>query len=1492
MGEYHGHDSQGRESCQSIEENGNILGPLILPKGRNTTPHFEVEFMSGVKRVVPLDLGADSSLISSDFFNKLKESNPEMRIIPDCARLYDVSGKRVQSEGRCWLKIKFGHVQLQHPVYVCEINADVLIGADVLWRIGSLVDLVNGVLRSGIKEPIEFQSDWRGIQTVQLVPDACQVEVVETTIVPKFTDAQRVCIKLAKNQDIGGREGVVQASRGLEEMGLELLDCLIPTERRWAWVYVRNRTGKDITLAKSKRIGHVIAKDAPAFETNIPVLGDLEGLSLGTSDSSVGSKEKESFFSIRRVLGPNGVPLSDDDIVKCIAEEESLNLILKEGSEEAAIDTGQGSAGSIDIGVVEPYPDFDHQIEEVLRRGDAMDDAQKEELRELLTEYRHIFAVDKYDVGSTNVHKVSIPTTPGTEPVYTKQYKIPLGSYDQIGKIVKELETREVIRKCNSPYNSPIWPVLKSNGSWRLCLDFRNLNNKVPLSRWPMGDIEKALAEISGAKFLTTIDAANGFWTLPVQDTDQHKLAFTFNNKQYTWRRCPFGYKNSPAEWNIFLQKVIPDMQERHLASFVDDMLIPSSTWDHHKCQIRYVLEKLSLAGVKIPLSKCQWGRKGVNFVGYHITEEGISPQQSKISAITKIKDPTGVRELRGILGMLNFMRKFIKEYSRIAEPLHRLTKKGVPWHFGNAEREALQELKDRLCSAPVLGFPRFGTGAEFIVECASSGKSLGAILSQEQEGVQRVIAYASKSLNDVESSYSDCEKSCYAVTWALLHFQTYLCGHHAIVKTAHHPVTFLDSKKSHAGLSGKVARWALVLQGQSMSVVYRKNANMKHVEGLSEIHNCCSSEVSHEEARAENIHHREWDSNVCRDFVMVYADGSAAKNDDGELMAGAGITWKDREQSSSFHLGKVTSQYAELAAAMIAILQAREQCVKDLVLATDSAYVVNVFLRFLPVWKMNSMKNARGKEVKNSMIILVIDKIVSQAGMTIHWKKVKGHSSEKNGDGSGNNHADSLAKNAVNGNETWSLDEYLETEPQLMVELKTEVDIQQVEVEPEGASYDFYPTEPDQDLIEAQAADADIARMISYVEDKVDIPPEELHSELKVMYQRKEKFMVKDKLLFYTKQGDGKVYKYLVIPKSYRPLVMWHMHDHPTAGHRGIQTTYRLLTKMVYWPNMFKDVKLYVSRCAVCCTHLPKSMIQRAPLQPTLAKYPWSEIMLDFVGPVTKSSRGHKYILVIVDLFSKYVEALPAKNVEAETVARLLTYHVFSRWGLPMRMRSDRGTHFTAGIIKELCKMLHIQHKLHVAWHPESAGAVERTNRTVVEILKKYVTGVGKDWDIALPLVLMALRSTEHASTGLSPHEIMTGRQMVMPYHLAFSMPEVVEGYDSPYTYVSSLQEGLRKAYAMVRNNLGTAARVRKTHYDKTATHREYEIYNKVYYFNFMRRKSKQKKFLPCWTGPYRIVRKCSPVAYEIATGRGKKRWVHVNQLRPAWRLNNVRVV
>lgn len=214
---------------------------------------------------------------------------------------------------------------------------------------------------------------------------------------------------------------------------------------------------------------------------------------------------------------------------------------------------------------------------------------------------------------------------------------------------------KQIIRECNSTYNSPIWPVLKPTGKWRLTIDYRPLNKNVPLSRWPMIHLDQELAKIKGACFFSTVDVANGFWTMKVDPADQYKLAFSFGNRQYTWNRCPFGYSNSPAEFNIFLHKAMSDAAARGNLIYVDDILMRSQTFEEHLAEIRHVLTQLLAAGAKLALAKGQWCRTKVQYVGLTVGQHGIEPQATRIQAIRNIKTPTTLSELRSFLGVCNY---------------------------------------------------------------------------------------------------------------------------------------------------------------------------------------------------------------------------------------------------------------------------------------------------------------------------------------------------------------------------------------------------------------------------------------------------------------------------------------------------------------------------------------------------------------------------------------------------------------------------------------------------------------------------------------------------------------------------------------------------------------------------------------------------------------------------------------------------------------------
>ncbi|KAL7382524.1 hypothetical protein ABVT39_023717 [Epinephelus coioides] len=245
-------------------------------------------------------------------------------------------------------------------------------------------------------------------------------------------------------------------------------------------------------------------------------------------------------------------------------------------------------------------------------------------------------------------------------------------------------------------------------------------------------------------------------------------------------------------------------------------------------------------------------------------------------------------------------------------------------------------------------------------------------------------------------------------------------------------------------------------------------------------------------------------------------------------------------------------------------------------------------------------------------------------------------------------------------------------------------------------------------------------------------------------------------------------------------------------------------------------------------------------------------------------------------------------------SVSDLMMNHIFSRFGLPSGVDSDRGTHFTSETMQHLWEMLGLKANFHVSHHPQASGQVERANRTIVHILKKYVASNHKDWDVKLPLVLMAIRATPHQTTGVSPFQMMTGRQMTLPLYLLYQPGEA--NIATAYTtnqYMTDLNKHLKATFTFAQKNLENSVEGCKGYYDQKTSYDELQVGDKVWYYIFAQPTGASnqgpgklaRKFLPCWEGPV-ITEKLSPVVYQIQIKRGQKeptlRWVHRNQIKP----------
>jgi transposase InsO family protein len=266
----------------------------------------------------------------------------------------------------------------------------------------------------------------------------------------------------------------------------------------------------------------------------------------------------------------------------------------------------------------------------------------------------------------------------------------------------------------------------------------------------------------------------------------------------------------------------------------------------------------------------------------------------------------------------------------------------------------------------------------------------------------------------------------------------------------------------------------------------------------------------------------------------------------------------------------------------------------------------------------------------------------------------------------------------------------------------------------------------------------------------------------------------------------------------------------------------------------------------------------------------------IDILGPLPLTERGNKYVLVCADYFTKWVECIPMKNQEAETIAEALVEQVFSRFGIPHELHSDQGKNFEGRVMHSVCERLGIHKTRTTPYHPQSDGMVERFNRSLCDALSKILEKE-HDWDMLVPYVCMQYRASTHKATGCTPALLMFGRELRLPLDVIYPpvMPSI---YLDTEEYLDQLEDKIAKAATFARKSLDTQFEVREKH---CANHSrktfELDIQRPVYVFNPSVGRGKSPKFARCWKGPYRILEQVTDLLYRIDfPGRNQSKVVH----------------
>ena len=1024
------------------------------------------------------------------------------------------------------------------------------------------------------------------------------------------------------------------------------------------------------------------------------------------------------------------------------------------------------------------------------------------------------------DIGFVkSAQPVKIELRPGAKPPWKAQYPLKEEAVQGIESQIEGLLKAGVLRTTQNPQsNTPLLPVKKPDGSYRLVHDLRVVNDSIVDFPADVPDPHTLLAQVPvKAAYFTVIDLCGAFFSVPIAEESKGYFGFTYKGQAFEYNTLPQGFKHSPHIFNKILKDDLGDLGqvlESTVIQYVDDILLCSTDKEMcHRDSMR-LLQMLAEKGHKVSQKKLQYCSDRVVYLGQEITQGHRGISEAHLEAIRKVPKPRTVREMMGFLGIAGYSSAWVEDYTRTVAPLRAMIKETGSGHlhcnlvWTPEGHLAFEVIKQRLQEAPALALPDYSKNFVLYVSSSAEGKYACAVLAQPTgTGTSpQPVAYYSSAYSEVELGMPPCYRAMSGVYQMYEKASAVTMGYPVTILT-HHSLRNLLNYGKYTLTVPRIRDYYRMLEQEDVTLAKCTTINPAEMLPTAmdgEPHDCLQEADKYSKLRSDlkALPLRESD-------LEYWTDGSCYRI--GEtLSAGYAIV---KAQGTDFVVEKAEVVPQPCSAQLAELIALTEACTlaegKRVTIYTDSSYAHNVCHLFGAIWKGRGFKKTDGSPIQHhAQILKLLHAMMKPKQIAI--AKCAAHKTDASRVTRGNKMADETARAVAGANKPGKV--LLVTHE---VELEEHITLRDIRLMQEEASM------MDKHLWLARGASQDSTGLWRNHEGLVVAPPDLVG---------------------------------LLIQEA-------HGLSHVARG----EVKRKITQEYGFWtPYLLAQIDHVIGRCTICLKNNIRKGVLTPPGYIPTPNGPMREIVIDFADMI-RPIEGKRYLLVVVDRFSRWVEACATKRKDAQSVAKFLCREFIPRWGLPDRISSDNGREFVDKCVKLILQKLGIKQRLGSVYRPQSQGICERMNGVVKNRLMKICEHTGLNWHESLPLALMACRSSELRELRMTPHELVMGRRMPMPcLRTSGKGPSLSLLEGDMRAYVKYLSNLHRSISTYVSKKQAQEDEDKRTE-EKNTIYPGDKVFVKVY---------RRKWFHPRREGPYEVVRSTG-TAVQI---KGSPTWHHVN--------------